>query len=345
MKRIAKSLVSILTPCYNTANFVSNLLDSILAQDYPYIEMFAIDDGSTDNTREIIQSYISKFRNRGYKLTYIYQENSGQSVAINNGLKLISGEYLVWPDSDDYYESTSCISKMVEALEKSSNEFAMVRTQEQIIDENSKKVLFINGLNAKVNEESTLFTDCLFSKEGFYFVPGAYMVRTDALREMTGMSIYTEKHAGQNWQIFLPILYKYRCITIKEVLYTVLSRACSHSRGQYNGYEVSLKKFDAYENTIQGTLDNINGIPPKELAFYKKSISIKYLRIKIIYDFLYNQAIYFEEHLSILKNRYKSFTIYDRFLRYSFKIGLNSLPFTRRIVYRIYTRQTNDKFN
>ena len=54
-----KGLVSILTPCYNTGSIVHRLLDSILAQDYPSIEMFAINDGSTDNTEVVIKSYIS----------------------------------------------------------------------------------------------------------------------------------------------------------------------------------------------------------------------------------------------------------------------------------------------
>ena len=112
-------LVSILTPCYNSGSFLHVLLDSILLQDYPSIEMYAINDGSTDNTKQIIQAYIPFFEQKGYSLGYIYQAHAGQSGAINKGLKLIKGKYLLWPDSDDYYAAPNAISKLVSKLEGS----------------------------------------------------------------------------------------------------------------------------------------------------------------------------------------------------------------------------------
>ena len=77
-----KGLVSVLTPCYNTGRYVHRLLDSVLTQTYPFIEMVIIDDGSTDDSSAVIQSYIPKFKAKGYELRYYYQKNSGQSVAI-----------------------------------------------------------------------------------------------------------------------------------------------------------------------------------------------------------------------------------------------------------------------
>ena len=93
-------LISMITPCYNSGSYVHRLLDSVLAQDYPAVEMYAVDDGSTDHTRQVIQTYIPLFEQRGYSLTYVYQEHAGQSEAINKGLKCVKGKYLVWPDSD-----------------------------------------------------------------------------------------------------------------------------------------------------------------------------------------------------------------------------------------------------
>lgn len=72
--------------------------------------MYAINDGSTDNTKQIIQAYIPFFEQKGYSLGYIYQAHAGQSGAINKGLKLIKGKYLLWPDSDDYYAAPNAIS-------------------------------------------------------------------------------------------------------------------------------------------------------------------------------------------------------------------------------------------
>lgn len=288
---MSENLVSILTPCYNTGHLVWRLLDSVLSQTYPLVEMFIIDDGSTDNTRAVCDSYIEKFRARGYALNYVYQNNQGQSAAINNGLKLISGEFLVWPDSDDYYASPEAIERMVKCLANSGDDIAMVRTQERVIDEESLMELFILGSNANEDEPESLFEDCLFERNGFYFPPGAYMVRTSVLRQVVaGMSIYTHKDAGQNWQLYLPVLYSYKCKTIMSPLYNVLCRESSHSRNAYSGYKREVHKYNIYEQTILNTLSSINAMPFEELKEYQRQVIEKYARIRMELTYQYKQA-------------------------------------------------------
>ena len=53
-----KELVSIITPCYNTGHLIHRLLESVLIQDYPHVEMLVVDDGSTDKTKDVILSYL-----------------------------------------------------------------------------------------------------------------------------------------------------------------------------------------------------------------------------------------------------------------------------------------------
>ena len=127
MDMLNKGLISIITPSYNSAKLIKRLLDSVLVQSYPNVEMFVIDDGSLDDTKTIVEYYIPLFQNRGYCLNYIYQSNGGQSSAINNGLKLVTGEYLAWPDSDDWYKSKDSLFKMVHALQNTSDEIGAVR--------------------------------------------------------------------------------------------------------------------------------------------------------------------------------------------------------------------------
>ena len=207
-----------------------------------------------------------------------YQENSGQSVAIKNGLQLIKGEYLAWPDSDDFYASPEAIAKMVDRLANASSEFAMVRTMERFVDENTLEELFVVGQNANEEETKTLFEDCLFNVNSFYYPPGAYMIIVSKLREVTSLNIYTEKEAGQNWQLYLPILYSYRCLTIKEVLYNVLFRKMSHSRGLFDGYERILLRINVYERTVLNTLDKIHLMSNECRNEYKSLIQKKYNR-------------------------------------------------------------------
>lgn len=269
---IARPRVSILTPMYNTEKYVHRLLDSVLAQDYPDIEMVVVDDGSTDGSAAVVQAYAPRFAARGYELRYVYQANAGQSAATQNGLQQITGAYLAWPDSDDFYASDRAISKMVDALEAAPEEFQLVRTQVQYVEDGTFRLLRVKGEDAQEEEAPSLFEDCLFAQNGFYYCAGSYLIRTKVLKALTGFAIYTEKNAGQNWQLLLPILYKYRCKTILEPLYTVVERASSHSRGQYSGFTPSLVKIDAYHRTQWETLLRIPGIPEPQLSAYQKRL-------------------------------------------------------------------------
>lgn len=271
-----KGLISILTPCYNTAAYLPRLLQSVLSQTYPHVEMFAIDDGSTDNTREVVESYVPRFAERGYRLTYVYQDNGGQSVAIRNGLRLVNGQYLVWPDSDDHYADDCALALMVEALERASAEYGMVRTQENAVEDGTMRVKSVYGLNAHEHEPESLFEDCLFARNQYYFPPGAYMVDFAKLQEATTLDIYTDHDAGQNWQLMLPMLYRYRCLTIMQPLYNVVERTSSHSRGTYKGYDRMVQKFYSYEETILETLKRIKGMHDDDRERYSLEIRRKY---------------------------------------------------------------------
>lgn len=269
-KIMQKGLVSVITPCFNTGKYIHKLLDSVVKQDYPSVEMIVIDDGSTDNTAEVVKSYIPIFQNRGYSLSYIYQENSGQSVAINNALKYVKGEFLVWPDSDDFYSSDEAISKLVDAIAGTNDEYSFARGQCYMMDENTGEEVKLYAA-----DKQDQFEDCLFGN--FLFCPGNYIIKTSILDErIPGRDIYTEKNAGQNWQMLLPILYGKKCITINEYIYTILSREDSHSRGMYKTYSQQCTKIRAYRNTIIGTLDRMTFMPHKQLDYYKKRINDKY---------------------------------------------------------------------
>ena len=267
-----RPLVSILTPMYNTEKYVHRLLDSVLAQDYPAIEMVVVDDGSTDGSRAVVESYVGRFAAKGYALRCFHQPNSGQSVAIKNGLRRVTGAYLAWPDSDDFYTTPDAISKMVHVLESSAPEFQLVRTQVRYVQDPSLALLRIEGLDAHEEEDPSLFEDCLFALGGFYYCAGSYLVRTAVLKDLTGFDIYTEKNAGQNWQLLVPVLYRYRCKTILEPLFTVVERDASHSRGQYSGYARDVVKKEAYLRTQRATLERIADIPEDKRARYLKQL-------------------------------------------------------------------------
>ena len=149
---IKQGLVSIITPCYNGEKLIHRLLDSILSQDYPSIEMIIVDDGSKDKTHDVIENYINKFKQKGYNLLYLYQDNAGQAAAINKALPEVNGEFLVWPDADDYYSCCTSISEMVKAFYSLDDSYGIVRCGECWVDEKSLQV--IRNYKSNINYKS-----------------------------------------------------------------------------------------------------------------------------------------------------------------------------------------------
>ena len=88
--------ISVIIPTYNRAHCVTNAIDSVLSQTYQDYEILVVDDGSTDRTREVLDSYI-----RDQKIVYLYQDNRGVSAARNAGIRKASGQWIACLDSDD----------------------------------------------------------------------------------------------------------------------------------------------------------------------------------------------------------------------------------------------------
>ena len=274
---MALPLISILTPCYNSAYLIHRLLDSVLAQTYPNIEMLVIDDGSSDNISEVMDSYTPKFVEKGYALKLIHQENGGQSVAINNGLKMIKGDFLVWPDADDWYATADALEKLYAAFQQNGDNVGVVRCLLNYYrDQTFQKVRSFQPTSAHFEEDQ--FEKCLFG-QSYWFQPGDYMVKTTTLFEnIPNGEIYTEKRAGQNWQLMLPMLYKQRCITVNEHLYNVLERTNSHSRPVNESFASRVGQIDAYQNTIFSTLDRMVKMPDHEREKYKRMVEDRYIK-------------------------------------------------------------------
>lgn len=89
---------SIIIPTYNRASLIHKAIESVVAQTYDNWELLIIDDGSTDNTKEIVSAYLND------KVKYIFQENSERGAARNNGIRHANGDYVFFLDSDDFIE-------------------------------------------------------------------------------------------------------------------------------------------------------------------------------------------------------------------------------------------------
>lgn len=93
--------VSVIIPVYNVENYIEKCLDSVINQTLQDIEIIIVNDGSTDSSKEKINKYIKKYKN---KIIYLEKQNGGLSSARNFGLPYATGEYIAFIDSDDYIE-------------------------------------------------------------------------------------------------------------------------------------------------------------------------------------------------------------------------------------------------
>ena len=107
------SLISIIVPVYNTENYLEKCLYSLVNQTYKNIEIIIIDDGSTDNSMNIIQKFVLADN----RVKVISQKNQGLSGARNTGMNNANGDYIMFIDSDDWIEIDTC-EKAINASEK-----------------------------------------------------------------------------------------------------------------------------------------------------------------------------------------------------------------------------------
>ena len=97
MKKSLNILFSVIIPTYNRAGIIGRAIESVLAQTYQNWELIVVDDGSTDNTKEIVMSYNDE------RIKYFWKENEERSIARNFGIEKASGDYISFLDDDDYY--------------------------------------------------------------------------------------------------------------------------------------------------------------------------------------------------------------------------------------------------
>lgn len=109
-------LISIIVPVYNVEPFISECINSILIQSYKNFELILVNDGSTDNSPTICEQYASKDK----RIKVIHKANGGLSDARNWGLKFSSGEYVVFLDSDDYWNDCDALFSLYSLLNKYS---------------------------------------------------------------------------------------------------------------------------------------------------------------------------------------------------------------------------------
>ncbi|MCB0193220.1 MAG: glycosyltransferase [Anaerolineae bacterium] len=194
--------VSIITPNYNHAQYVGDAIRSVLAQDYQNFEMLIIDDGSTDNSREVVAQFTDD------RIKYIWQENKGLSAARNTGINIAKGELIGLLDADDIYE-TDFLSTLVSIL-TTNPELDGITCGYQFVDHGNKPLY---QREARLIEPSQ-FYEALIS--GNFLVPESMLAHRYCYE---AVGPYDETlRACEDWDIWLKMTHKFKIGSTDKIL-------------------------------------------------------------------------------------------------------------------------------
>lgn len=129
-------VISVIIPVYNVELYLAQCIESVLSQDYKKLEVILIDDGSTDRSGTICDEYAVQ----DDRIVVIHQKNGGAAAAKNAGLRLATGEYLSFVDSDDYLEP-NVYGYMLKVLKEQSADVVQFSFQEQYIGHTEPRLL------------------------------------------------------------------------------------------------------------------------------------------------------------------------------------------------------------
>lgn len=222
-------LVSIVSPCYNGENYIERYLKSILKQTYRPLELILINDGSKDRTDEILSTYYQEITESEIIFHYIKKENEGVGAAINDGLKYVTGDFLIWPDTDDFLMPQS-IEKRVNFLEQHP-EYGFVYSDGYIYHEDNLNNP-IQKVKAQIPKDGYLFENIVSGN--VVYTPCGYMLRMSAFLDVNPNKEIFPSRYGQGIQMLLPISCKYKCGYLQESLYGRVDRLGSLSKTVWN---------------------------------------------------------------------------------------------------------------
>ena len=199
--------ISVVIPSYNRAYCIEKTIDSVLEQKRDDTEIILVDDGSTDNTRELVQN---KY---GNQVRYIYQENQGIPAARNTGIKNAQGDFIAFLDSDDYWYPGKLEKQM--ALIAEHPEYGLVASRFDKIQcaENIKKTNRPLSYQSRRGKSGWVLND-LFQAN--FIRTSSVMIRRDCF-DRVGLFDEKQKQA-QDYDLWLRMAAEYQVGFINEVL-------------------------------------------------------------------------------------------------------------------------------
>lgn len=286
--------VTIIIPVYNGSNFLSEAIDSALAQTYKNIEIVVINDGSKDDgkTEEIALSY-------GDKITYYLKENGGVSSALNYAFERMTGEWFSWLSHDDLYKPEK-IEKQIKFLNKLLDENTQinlrkitVRTATESIDKDGKVIRKPDYIGVQTHEKCL---DTILNNVFNYRLSGcAFLLPSSCVKDVGGFreDIRTVSDV-EYWYRLLFAGYEFYCLTDERLV-----------QNRSHGQQVGKTKVSLFDNELNKLYieiaDNLAKLKNDDLEyiFIKYYKGLKYRNI--VRASKYVQETYLVKYVSGLK--------------------------------------------
>lgn len=195
------SSISVVITAYNASKWIRRTIDTILSQTYPALEVIVVDDGSIDNTAEIVLSY-------GNNVKHVYQVNCGQPIARNRGIRLAKGGFIAFVDADDYWHIQK-LEKQIDLIQ--SQGLAWVVSDAEWVDDKEEKI----ELSKLLMVEGNVFTNLL---KGNFIISATPVVRREVFDQVGYFNEDPEARIGEDWDMWLRIASRYPLGVVREKL-------------------------------------------------------------------------------------------------------------------------------
>lgn len=254
--------VSVIIPYYNSCHTILRALDSVKNQSFKDYEIIVINDGSEDESEEIVKQYISN--NKEIRIKKLNQTNRGPSVARNNGIKASKGEYIAFLDSDDSFEPNK-LEIQVDYMEKNKELFI---TSTNYIIQKGEKVTIRYKQDKK--QEQAKFYKMLFK---FFFYLSSTVIRRQVFEE--GLSFRENKNYGEDHLLFLEIARKYKGARLTLPLTRIYKSEFGEGGLTGNLNALKVNEFDNFRILYK---NNANSQKKINIVLYYTVIVMAYLK-------------------------------------------------------------------
>lgn len=267
--------LTIIVPVYNAGTHLKKCMDSLLVQDREDVEILAINDGSTDNSEEILEEYVKQ--NPG-KITYYKKENTGVADTRNFGISKAKGKYIMFVDSDDYINK-DLIKELQEYMEQ---DIDIVKYKLQRVNENETILEKVDGPVFEKVDGSAAFNMLCFS-DVLLDSPCVYVFKKD-LFEKNNLKFKVNTQHEDFGLIPLVILKAESVVSINNYGYCYFQSSDSITRN--TDYAKTLKKFNDVLLHYDGMIDFIekenltNETKRNVKTYYTNAIILKLKELK-----------------------------------------------------------------